>query len=86
MWSLLLNRTLFQADYRLDGKEELICCSIDGEVRGYLPPSLSDTYTKGRDQSEEYLALEELSKKKQVREYGVTVTLAVLHSQDYDFH
>ena len=26
-----------QADYRDDGREELICCSVDGEVRGYLP-------------------------------------------------
>lgn len=30
---------IVQGDYRLDGKEELICCSVDGEVRGYLPSS-----------------------------------------------
>ena len=24
-------------DYRMDGKEELICCAADGEIRGYLP-------------------------------------------------
>uniref|UniRef100_T1IM01 Bardet-Biedl syndrome 2 protein homolog n=1 Tax=Strigamia maritima TaxID=126957 RepID=T1IM01_STRMM len=30
---------LVQADYRLDGKTELICCSVDGEVRGFLPAS-----------------------------------------------
>ena len=26
-----------QADYRLDGRDNLICCALDGEVRGYLP-------------------------------------------------
>ncbi|XP_006811161.1 BBSome complex member BBS2-like [Saccoglossus kowalevskii] len=30
---------IVEGDYRMDGKEELICCSIDGEVRGYLPAS-----------------------------------------------
>lgn len=30
---------IVQGDYRLDGKDELICCSVDGEVRGYLPSS-----------------------------------------------
>uniref|UniRef100_H2YY40 Bardet-Biedl syndrome 2 protein homolog n=1 Tax=Ciona savignyi TaxID=51511 RepID=H2YY40_CIOSA len=26
---------IVDADYRLDGKNQLICCSVDGEVRGY---------------------------------------------------
>ncbi|KAF0313264.1 Bardet-Biedl syndrome 2 [Amphibalanus amphitrite] len=26
-------------DYRLDGKDSLICCSVDGEVRGFSPSS-----------------------------------------------
>ncbi|XP_076802841.1 BBSome complex member BBS2-like [Clavelina lepadiformis] len=26
---------MVDADYRLDGKDQLICCSVDGEVRGY---------------------------------------------------
>jgi Bardet-Biedl syndrome 2 protein len=30
---------IVKADYRMTGKEELICCSIDGEVRGYSPSS-----------------------------------------------
>eukprot|EP00736_Rhodelphis_marinus_P008019 Rmarinus@m.8619 len=30
---------LLSADYRLDGQEELVCCSVDGTVRGYLPAS-----------------------------------------------
>lgn len=30
---------LVTADYRLDGKEELIVCAENGEVRGYLPMS-----------------------------------------------
>ena len=28
---------LVSADYRMDGKEELIICAADGEVRGFLP-------------------------------------------------
>ena len=28
---------IVRADYRMDGKEEVICCGADGEVRGYLP-------------------------------------------------
>ena len=28
---------VLHADYRLDGQEEIICCSVDGEVRGFLP-------------------------------------------------
>ncbi|KAJ8575747.1 hypothetical protein ON010_g3467 [Phytophthora cinnamomi] len=27
---------LVTADYRMDGKEEIICCSADGEIRGYV--------------------------------------------------
>ena len=29
--------SILKADYRMDGKEEIICCSYSGEVRGYLP-------------------------------------------------
>ncbi len=29
--------SIVKADYRMDGKEEIICCSYNGEVRGYLP-------------------------------------------------
>lgn len=25
------------ADYRMDGREEVICCAHSGDVRGYLP-------------------------------------------------
>ena len=28
-----------KGDYRMDGKMELITCSTDGEIRGYLPAS-----------------------------------------------
>ncbi|XP_044290035.1 Bardet-Biedl syndrome 2 protein isoform X2 [Varanus komodoensis] len=30
---------IVQGDYRMDGNTQLICCSVDGEVRGYLPGS-----------------------------------------------
>ena len=60
----------FQADYRQSGKEEMICCSVDGEVRGYLPPSLmeSNLTAVAGQQLDEFRALEELQKKKHVRE------------------
>ena len=49
----------------MDGKTELICCSIDGEVRGYLPPSVAGGYGGGST-TEECSALEEMYKKKRV--------------------
>lgn len=49
----------------MDGKVELICCSVDGEVRGYLPPNLAGP-TVGGGIVEDH-ALEELYKKKKVR-------------------
>ena len=52
-----------QADYRLDGKEELICCSVDGEVRGFLPPTPSLSH-QGEEVSSDIL--QELSEKKAV--------------------
>ena len=56
--------SLPQADYRQDGHEELICCSVEGEVRGYLP---SGFVSGGHASlSDEPKALEELSLKKQV--------------------
>ncbi|XP_012860650.1 Bardet-Biedl syndrome 2 protein [Echinops telfairi] len=53
-----------QGDYRMDGHTQLICCSVDGEIRGYLPGtaelrgSLSDT-------SVEQDLIRELSQRKQ---------------------
>lgn len=54
---------IVQADYRMDGQEELICCSVDGEVRGYLPPPAGGP---NRQESEEggQVELEELHKRK----------------------
>eukprot|EP00002_Diphylleia_rotans_P031077 TRINITY_DN6438_c0_g1_i3.p1 TRINITY_DN6438_c0_g1~~TRINITY_DN6438_c0_g1_i3.p1 ORF type:complete len:353 (-),score=74.27 TRINITY_DN6438_c0_g1_i3:1230-2288(-) len=34
---------LVRGDYRMDGKEEIICCAQDGEVRGYLPREATAT-------------------------------------------
>lgn len=28
---------IVKADYRMDGREDVIICALDGEVRGYLP-------------------------------------------------
>ncbi|XP_003385146.1 PREDICTED: Bardet-Biedl syndrome 2 protein homolog [Amphimedon queenslandica] len=47
-----------KADYRQDGKDELICCSVDGELRGYVP-SVSNEKSLGSDS-----LLQELSQRK----------------------
>ena len=59
----------------MDGKEELICCSVDGEVRGYLPASLESLQRGGAgvDVVAEAKRLEELNQKKQVCLYDVCV-------------
>ncbi|XP_072278942.1 BBSome complex member BBS2 [Pyxicephalus adspersus] len=53
-----------EGDYRMDGKTQLICCSIDGEVRGYLPSS-QQTPGSLMDTSVEQELVRELSQKKQ---------------------
>ena len=58
---------LSQADYRLDGKEELICCSVEGEVRGYLPASMGMVSQQhSLSLGPENKALQELAKRRQV--------------------
>ncbi|XP_029464577.1 Bardet-Biedl syndrome 2 protein isoform X2 [Rhinatrema bivittatum] len=53
-----------EGDYRMDGNPQLICCSVDGEVRGYLPFSQE---MKGNlmDTTVEQELVRELSQKKQ---------------------
>uniref|UniRef100_A0A8D0GH17 Bardet-Biedl syndrome 2 protein homolog n=1 Tax=Sphenodon punctatus TaxID=8508 RepID=A0A8D0GH17_SPHPU len=53
-----------EGDYRMDGNTQLICCSVDGEVRGYLPGSQE---LKGNlmDTNAEQDLIRELSQKKQ---------------------
>uniref|UniRef100_A0A670YE55 Bardet-Biedl syndrome 2 protein homolog n=1 Tax=Pseudonaja textilis TaxID=8673 RepID=A0A670YE55_PSETE len=55
---------IVQGDYRMDGSTQLICCSVDGEVRGYLPGTQE---MKGRlmDRSVEQDLIRGLSQKKQ---------------------
>uniref|UniRef100_A0A8C5WVB1 Bardet-Biedl syndrome 2 protein homolog n=1 Tax=Laticauda laticaudata TaxID=8630 RepID=A0A8C5WVB1_LATLA len=55
---------IVQGDYRMDGSTQLICCSVDGEVRGYLPGTQE---MKGRlmDRSVEQDVIRGLSQKKQ---------------------
>lgn len=53
-----------EGDYRMDGKTQLICCSTDGEVRGYLPSS-QETAGSLMDTSAEQELVRELSQKKQ---------------------
>uniref|UniRef100_A0A667XRQ3 BBSome complex member BBS2 n=1 Tax=Myripristis murdjan TaxID=586833 RepID=A0A667XRQ3_9TELE len=53
-----------EGDYRLDGQKQLICTSIEGEVRGYLPASKE---LKGNlmDSSVEQDLVRELSQRRQ---------------------
>nr|XP_006641485.1 PREDICTED: Bardet-Biedl syndrome 2 protein isoform X1 [Lepisosteus oculatus] len=53
-----------EGDYRMDGQTQLICASIEGEVRGYLPASKE---MKGNlmDTSVEQDLIRELSQRKQ---------------------
>ena len=66
----------------MDGKEELICCSVDGEVRGYLPASQESLHGGGAglDVGAEAKRLEELNQKKQVRlREGVVHAFVCIH-------
>ena len=56
---------IVQADYRMDGKVELICCSVDGEVKGYLPESLHQAAAKPVDVAMDNEKLKELNQRKQ---------------------
>ncbi|XP_069575526.1 BBSome complex member BBS2 isoform X1 [Brachyistius frenatus] len=53
-----------EGDYRLDGEKQLICTSIEGEVRGYLPAS-KDLKGNLMDSSVEQDLVRELSQRRQ---------------------
>ncbi|XP_041460099.1 Bardet-Biedl syndrome 2 protein homolog [Lytechinus variegatus] len=55
---------IVQGDYRMDGNMELICCSNEGEVRGYLPANQEQ---KGNlmDTNIEQETIRDLSQRKQ---------------------
>ncbi|XP_062922754.1 Bardet-Biedl syndrome 2 protein homolog [Mobula hypostoma] len=55
---------IVEEDYRMDGQTQLICCSTEGEVRGYLPASRE---MKGNlmDSNAEQDLIRELSQRKQ---------------------
>uniref|UniRef100_A0A7S0QX50 Bardet-Biedl syndrome 2 protein homolog n=1 Tax=Pyramimonas obovata TaxID=1411642 RepID=A0A7S0QX50_9CHLO len=55
---------VLRADYRCDGREEMIACSLDGEVRGYLPPDVDARGTM-MDSNTEEESIAELSQRKQ---------------------
>nr|XP_044998018.1 Bardet-Biedl syndrome 2 protein isoform X2 [Jaculus jaculus] len=53
-----------EGDYRMDGHVQLICCSVDGEIRGYLP-GMAEMKGNLMDTSMEQDLIRELSQKKQ---------------------
>ncbi|XP_043935476.1 Bardet-Biedl syndrome 2 protein [Protopterus annectens] len=74
-----------EGDYRLNGQNQLICCSIDGEVRGYMP---ANQEMKGNlmDTSVEQDLIRELSHRKQnllleLRNYEENAKQAVVDTQ-----
>ncbi|XP_029687950.1 BBSome complex member BBS2 [Takifugu rubripes] len=52
-----------EGDYRLDGQQQLICTSVDGEVRGYLPAS-KDLRGNLMDSTAEQDLIRDLSQRK----------------------
>jgi Bardet-Biedl syndrome 2 protein len=60
--------SIVSADYRMDGREEIICCALDGEVRAYLPADAEMQQASngsGIGQMQEDHALAELTQEKQ---------------------
>uniref|UniRef100_UPI00358F00F4 Bardet-Biedl syndrome 2 protein homolog isoform X1 n=2 Tax=Myxine glutinosa TaxID=7769 RepID=UPI00358F00F4 len=55
---------IVEGDYRMDGKLQLICCSTEGEVRGYLPRG-SEPHDDLIDGQAELENLRELSQQRQ---------------------
>eukprot|EP00794_Sanderia_malayensis_P016830 gene16830-18528_t len=55
---------IVDADYRMDGKQQLVVCSMDGEVRGYLPSS-AESKSVALGINAEQDALRDLASKKQ---------------------
>uniref|UniRef100_A0AAA9TT68 Bardet-Biedl syndrome 2 protein homolog n=1 Tax=Bos taurus TaxID=9913 RepID=A0AAA9TT68_BOVIN len=53
-----------EGDYRMEGCQQLICCSVDGEIRGYLPGT-AEMRGNLMDISVEQDLIRELSQKKQ---------------------
>lgn len=62
---------IVQADYCLDGREQLIVVSVGGEVRGYLPAS-AELRQQVADATFEQDTVRELSHKKQASRRGIS--------------
>ena len=55
-----------KSDYKMDGVDQLICCSVEGEVRGYKPmPSHMLNITSDRNVNQE--AIRDMAQRKKVR-------------------
>ena len=55
---------IVEGDYRMDGRELLICCAVDGEVRGYQPAG-QEMQGNLMDSNIEQDTIRELSQRKQ---------------------
>lgn len=54
-----------KADYKMDGIDQLICCSTEGEVRGYKPMP-SDVINMTSDRNVNQDAIRDMAQRKQV--------------------
>ncbi|KAF2366333.1 Ciliary BBSome complex subunit 2 C-terminal domain [Trinorchestia longiramus] len=54
---------IVKGDYRLDGKTQLLCCSVDGEIRGYQSSATESRYAL-LDMNIEQETLRELSQRR----------------------
>ena len=57
-----------KCDYKMDGIEQLICCSVEGEVRGYKAMS-SNALDLASDRNVNQEAIREMVQRKQVKIY-----------------
>ncbi|XP_012611410.2 BBSome complex member BBS2 isoform X1 [Microcebus murinus] len=74
-----------EGDYRMDGHIQLICCSVDGEIRGYLPGP-AEMRGNLMDTSVDQDLIRELSQKKQnllieLRNYEENTKAGVLQAE-----
>jgi Bardet-Biedl syndrome 2 protein len=57
---------LFKCDYKMDGNEELLCCSVEGEIKGFKATS-SETMAMVSDTNLNQDTIRDMTQRKQVQ-------------------
>ena len=55
----------FKCDYKMDGNEELLCCSVEGEIKGFKATS-SEAISMVADRNLNQDTIRDMSQRKQV--------------------